>query len=353
MGQRKSARDTGLTGSLKDFGLTDLFQILGQQQKTGVLNLKDDKKAIVQVLFDRGMIVGVSFPAEKGEETPLGKRLIRGGLLSPENWKKAYEQHKEELISIERILVKNGMIRNEDLTAVVRLLTFETIYNLFKWKGGTFRFEAVEVYYDPNFVEPLNAEYLLLDVLRMVDEWPLLAKRIPAFTMILQKVAPLATLDVLTGTPWEKKRSFQMEGIYELVNGIRTVNEIIDLSFVGEFDTCKNLIDMMDAGVIEPTAIEAGAEKKKRFQVTQHLLDVGTYLAVIILGVFIVLQFTITRWDGFPFSPGERKVWLMVQDNLLKIQQEKISNAREVFFIETSRYPKNPAEMVKKGLLPR
>jgi hypothetical protein len=33
----------GLTGSLKEFGLTDLFQVLGQQQKTGVLNLQGDE----------------------------------------------------------------------------------------------------------------------------------------------------------------------------------------------------------------------------------------------------------------------------------------------------------------------
>ncbi|MDP3039714.1 MAG: DUF4388 domain-containing protein [Deltaproteobacteria bacterium] len=353
MGRHKSAKDAGLTGSLKDFGLTDLFQILGQQQKTGILNLQENKKGIIQVQFDKGMIVGVAFPSEASEETSLGRRLIQGRLLSPDKWKRAYQQHKEELISIERALIKSEMIRTEDLIAVMRLLTFETIYNLFKWKGGAFWFDAREVYYDSKLVEPLQAEYLLLDVLRMVDEWPLLAKRIPNFAMVMQKVDPLVTLEALTGTSWEKSRSFQMELIYDLVNGLHTVKEIIDLSFVGEFDTCKNLIELMDAGLIDPVPISAEVKKKRGIQVAQHLLDAGVYLTVFILGFLLIFQLTATRREGFPLSENEWKALGMAQDYLRKIEKEKMANAREVFFLEMNRYPANPAEMVKRGLLPR
>ena len=143
------------------------------------------------------------------------------------------------------------MITKEDLSAALRLLTFDTIYGLFKWQGGTFRFETKPVSYDQEFVEPLNSEYLLLDVLRMVDEWPMIAERLPSFDMVLQKINPMATLDILAGTPWEKSRTFQMEVIYDLIDGQRAIKEIIDLSFVEEFETCKNLINLMDAGLIE------------------------------------------------------------------------------------------------------
>lgn len=351
-GRRNKGRDLGLTGLLKDFGLTDLFQLLGQQQKTGVLELREDKK-VVQVLFDRGMIVGPAFPSETPEESPLGNILIRKGLLAPEKWKKAYDQHKEELISIERVLVKSGTVRNEDLAAFLKLLTFETVYSLFKWKGGSFRFETKQVFYDANFIEPLNAEYVLLDVLRMVDEWPVLAERLPTFEVVLQKVNAMATLDVLAGTPWEKKRTFQTEAIYGLVDGRRTVKEIIDLSFLGEFDTCKNLIFLMDAGLIEPTAISVGGKKRRGIQVNKHLLDAGAYLLVSVLVLFLIFQLAANRWESFPLSQGERKGWLTSQEPLRKIEGLKAKNAREVFFLEENRYPADPSEMVKRGLLPR
>ena len=332
--------------------MTDLFQLLGQQQKTGTLNLKGERK-VIQVFFDKGLIVGATFPAKTAEENPLGERLIRGGLLSPGNWQKARDQQKEELLSIGQILVKNSMVRKEDITAVLRLLSFEAIYSLFKWKGGTFWFDAKPVYYDPNFVEPLNAEYLLLDVLRMVDEWPLLEKRFPAFEMVLQKVNSLNTLDVLSGTPWEENRSFQMEVIYDLVNGQRTVQEIIDLSFVGEFDTCKNLIILMDAGVVEPALISATNKKGKGIQVSKYLLSSGAYLLLSVLAFFLIYQLANARWNRFPLSQEEWRGWQALHGSFKGIEDAKTGNAREVFFVEENRYPKNLNEMRERGLLAR
>jgi hypothetical protein len=75
---------------------------------------------------------------------------------------------------------------------------------------------------------------------------------------------PTATLDELTGTLWENKRMIQMDVLYDLVDGRRTIQEIIDLSFMGEFDACKNLLVIMDAGMIEPVIAEATTDKKKK-----------------------------------------------------------------------------------------
>ena len=350
MDQSKRRKGAGLTGSLKDFGLTDLFQLLGQQQKTGVLNLQEKKGRIVQVRFDKGMIVGVVLPSEKEEENSFGKRLIQGKLLSPEKWKKAFQLHKEELLSIESALLKSEVIRKEDLSAALRLHTFETIYNLFKWQEGTFWFEAREGNYDSTLLEPLNPEYLLLDLLRMVDEWPFLAKRLPTFGWVMQKVNPLATLEVLTGSVWEKNRSFQMEAIYDLVNGLHTVQDIIELSFVGEFDTCKNLIQLMDAGLIEPVPMQTKGGKGRKIRIGQHLLDGGIYLLVLILGFLLMVQFAANRRENFPFNPMERKAWAVTQEYFRKIEGEQMVNAREIFFLEMNRYPANADELVKNKL---
>lgn len=344
-------KEAGLTGSLKDFGLAELLQILGQQQKTGILTILGEKQEAVQILFDKGFIVGTLFPGENGPETSLAKRLISGGLITPDNWKKVYEQHQEELISIEQVLLKNELIRREDLSAVLRLLIMETIYNLFKWPRGKFQFTAQEVYFEHTLIEPLNTEYLLLDVLRMIDEWPLLAKRLPSFNIIFQKVNPLATLDVLGGTPWEKRRSFQMEVIYELVNGVRTVNEIINLSFIGEFDTCKNLVDLMDVGLIEPIAT-GEREKKKRLIWGGYLQKGIVYLLCVGWALFLVNQIITNRSLSFPASPAEEKMKEITQTYVAAINKDRIMRAREVFVLEEDRLPQDLTELVKKRLLP-
>jgi hypothetical protein len=332
--------------------LTDLFQLLGQQQKTGVLNLQDEKMSL-QILFDNGRIVGIVFPAETAESSSLGKRLVRGGLLTPENWKKAFAQHREELVSIETLLLKNQFVRNEDLAAVLRLLISETVYNLFKWKGGTFRFESREVAYDPNLLDPINAEFLLLDVLRMVDEWPLLADRLPNSKMVLRKVNEVATLEILAGSAWADKRSFQMEAIYELVNGQRTIGDIVDQGFVGEFETSKNLITLMDAGVIEPTGVNTISERRNGHRSRKLLLNAGGYLLLGALTFLLIFQLTWVRGKTFPFSPREYEGWVGIQETLEKIEEGKRAHAGEVFFLEKNRYPRDKGELIKNGLLTR
>jgi hypothetical protein len=354
LGRRKKESNVNLTGSLKDFGLTDIFPLIGQQQKTGVLTLQEGTKAkrVVQILFDKGMIVGTAFPAEPPDEPPLAKRLIRGGVLSVEKWKKAYNQQKEELVSIENALLNTGMVVKEDLVAALRLLTFETFYDLFKWKGGIFRFETKEVSYDHNFIEPIPSEHLLLDVLRMVDEWPMIAERIPTFDIVLKKSDSKATLDELTGTPWEKKRMVQMDVLYNFIDGRRTVHEIIDLSFIGEFDACKNLLVLMDAGMIEPVPLGASPDKEKMKRAPGRVRDLTAYLLVGLLASFLTFQLSITRWADFPFTQKEREKLQEIQAPLRKVESMKTMNAREVFFLEEDRYPANPSELVNKDLLP-
>lgn len=299
------------------------------------------------------MIVGTAFPSESPDDPPLARRFIRGGVLSPEKWKEAFDQQKEQLVNVENALLNTGMVVREDLIAVIRLLTFETIYGLFKWEEGIFHFETKAISYDPDLVEPLASEYLLLDVLRMVDEWPLLAERIPTFDMVLNKSNPVATLDELAGTSWEKKRTVEMDVLYELVDGRRTIQEIIDLSFIGEFDTCKNLIILIDAGLVQPVSIGANIEKGVKPKAPRYLKAAGAYLVIGALAIFLVFQLGINRRSHFPFSSEELQRWRAVRDYLQKIEKLKDMNARDVFFLEENRYPASPSEMVKKGLLTR
>jgi hypothetical protein len=334
--------------------LTDLFQVLGQQRKTGILNLEGDKK-VVQVLFDKGQIVGVAFPGESGEETALGRRLIRGRVISAENWHRAYKQHKDNLVGLEKMLVSNGMVTKEDLTAALRLLVVDTIYGIFKWRGGSFRFETKPVSYDHEFVEPMNSEFLLLDVLRMVDEWPMIAERLPSFDIVLQKTDPMATLDALVGTPWEKNRTFQMDVIYDLIDGQRSISEIIELAFVEEFETCKSLILLMDAGLVESTSIKAkkARREKRKFQGAKYLGNAAAFLLVVIFALLLFSQFAATRLVDFPLTDGERQALHTVRDSVSKVHDLKIKNAAQVFFLEENRYAKNLSEMRERGLLPR
>ena len=47
---------SALQGNLKDFGIADVFQLIGQQRKSGTLEFSSRVKR-VEILFDRGAVL--------------------------------------------------------------------------------------------------------------------------------------------------------------------------------------------------------------------------------------------------------------------------------------------------------
>jgi hypothetical protein len=186
----------------------------------------------------------------------------------------------------------------------------------------------------------------------MVDEWPLLADRIPTPQMVLRKINETGTLELLAGTAWADRRSFQMEVIYELINGQRTIAEIIDQSFVGEFETCKNLITLMDAGLIEPVGVTPLRDRRNGGRPSQTLKKAGGFLLLGGLALALGLQFAAVRGKTFPLSPREYEGWKTLRRPAEITAAKQKENAAEVFWIEKNRYPADPSELVRNGLIP-
>ena len=69
----------GLSGNLVDFGIADVFQLIGQQRKTGLLELRT-RGAEATLVFDGGSVVA-ALPAGDGDVDALSDKLVRCGLL--------------------------------------------------------------------------------------------------------------------------------------------------------------------------------------------------------------------------------------------------------------------------------
>ena len=72
-----------LRGNLKDFGIAEVFQLIGQQRKTGKLEITGGGGLEVSLTFDEGAVVWAS-PVSRREYEVLGQRLVRCGLLTQE-----------------------------------------------------------------------------------------------------------------------------------------------------------------------------------------------------------------------------------------------------------------------------
>src|SRR2546427_13003343 len=84
-----------LEGTIKDFGLPDIFQLIGLQRKTGILTLNNEKDNVT-VTFENGMVV-MAHQTSKRLEDRLGNLLVKQGKLTKELRPEALETPKAPL----------------------------------------------------------------------------------------------------------------------------------------------------------------------------------------------------------------------------------------------------------------
>ena len=144
-----------LSGTLKDFGIADILQLIGHQTKTGKLVLKNGPEE-VDVLFVEGNVVFATDNARQ-KESLLGSMLLRAELLSDDKLEEALLLQKRSLKRLGDVLLEQNYLAPEDLAQVMRLQTTETLYKLFSWKSGTYEFEQEELEGFKSGFEPVRA----------------------------------------------------------------------------------------------------------------------------------------------------------------------------------------------------
>src|SRR5947207_5772571 len=175
-----------LEGTLKDFSLADIFQLIGLQRKTGVLTLRS-KDDTVTVTFLDGKVVGADSLSHRLENR-LGSVLIKSGLLTQDQLSHALAIQKETLRRLGFVLTHYGIISADALKQAIQLQILQIVYRLFRWKDGEYHFsQETTIEYDRDNVVPVSAESILMEGARMIDEWPIIEKRIRSYDMVFRK----------------------------------------------------------------------------------------------------------------------------------------------------------------------
>jgi hypothetical protein len=270
-----------LEGTLKDFSLADIFQLIGLQRKTGVLTLraKDDT---VTVTFLDGKVVGADSLSHRLENR-LGHVLIRSELLTQDQLNRALEIQKETLQRLGFILVHYGIISVDALKQALQLQVLQIVFRLFRWKDGDYHFsQETTIEYDRDYVVPVSAESILMEGARMIDEWPIIEKRIRSYDMVFRKKltdqeivvvgaeeADEVDFDGSDSTSMRRRRqiisdkiriSREEKTIYDLVDGTISVRDVMEMSKFSEFDTAKALYELLTRDLIEEVRGSAAAE---------------------------------------------------------------------------------------------
>ncbi len=261
-----------LEGTLRDFSLADILQLISLQHKTGLLTVRGPADTVTLGFLD-GMMVSAESSAQR-LDTRLGTVLVKTRRLTAEGLARALEMQAQTLQRLGFILLKNGFCSAQDLRDGLDIQIKRIAYGLFRWTDGDYVFEQTEhVDYDAESTTPIAVERLLMEGARMIDEWPIVEKVVWSLDIVYQRVPvaqpviPAEDEDEVEGvedsTLAKRAREKRLDpirvsraewSVYELVDGQRSVGEINEMAFLSEFDGCKACFDLVSRELIEESA---------------------------------------------------------------------------------------------------
>ncbi len=259
-----------LEGTLSDFGLADIFQLISIQLKSGVLTLSSGDEKVL-VYFRKGKVINADASGGEGENR-IGNVWVRTGRLTSGQLEEALKVQQETFQQLGHVVVNLGFLEEEELRQSLEMQVNETIYRLFRWTEGEYHFDqdADIVGMDGGF-PPLSCEGILMEGVRMLDEWPIVESRIASREMVFKKLRPGSKVQVVEdGTEIDRMddgalRELLGPGyrpdefvplttkesvVYEKIDGKRSVQAIVDSVSLYEFDACKSLYDMAERAII-------------------------------------------------------------------------------------------------------
>ena len=147
------------------------------------------------------------------------------------------------------------------------------MFKVFRWRDGHYNFNATDsVDFDRENFSPMSADFILMEGIRMVDEWPIIEKKIPSFDIVFRTVVDPSMIEVGGGGGGrgQARRRQLLEqdpplrrGRAHLPEGRRRCGRCRPSSTPRasrEFDVCRILYDLLNRNIVAPAG--KGATRK-------------------------------------------------------------------------------------------
>lgn len=226
-----------LEGTLDAFSLPDIFQLLSFTKKTGTLHLRRDA-AHGAVHLREGAVTGARADVSRQE---LSRRLLGAGLVDDEALAAAAEDlAQDETLSLAQLLAEKGGLDVEQVKAVAAEQATDAVFSLLRWADGEFAFVVDEA--DPDDLgAALPVDQVVTEGQRRLAAWAELVEQVPAPDAVVT-VNPVPAGEVTaTSDEWS---------LLSLVDGRRTVADLVALSGRGEYAVVSALSGLVGRGLL-------------------------------------------------------------------------------------------------------
>ncbi len=230
-----------LAGSLNEFALPDVFALLASTRKTGVLNLTGAETD------GRVWIVGgqLAYAVADVTRSQLAARLLHSGEVEPADVAAlVHAQAAGNGMQMSAALAGVG-VQVDRATGLLYDQVVDAAFDMSRWNGGDFAFDAAPAGDVPESTPTFAAETVMSAVRSRMTEWEGIVATLPSPASVLRAVPRPPTRDgaiQILPEQWE---------VLTLIDGIRTVGDIIQLTGQGQFVVAKLLSALVDAALVE------------------------------------------------------------------------------------------------------
>ncbi len=350
----------GLEGTLKVFSLTEIFQMLGLQRKTGVLTVEGDDDTIT-ISFLGGSVVAAESAARRLDNR-LGNLLLRAGYVTQEQLDHVLAIQKDSRQRMGFLLVREGLVEPGELREALRLQISRIVYSAFRWPDGRFHFtQEGTVDYDADHMAPVATENVLMEAAQIVDEWPLLEKRVGDLSTVYRRAPGVENLKVVANqknAPEGTLSASRAEAeTWRWIDGRRSVADIMERAFLSDFEVLKGTVDLSSRNLIEVGRVEEELpEPLPELEVPAPSAapagrSLGLWAALVVLAGLSAYLVPRNPANLFLRRPGEIRESADLAKAISLNRAVAIERAVRVFYDATGRYPRSLEDLVISGIV--
>ncbi len=228
-----------IQGDFATMPLPDLLQWLAISQKTGILLLQRGE-IVKEIYFCQGKIVA---SASNDPREYFGQFLLSYGKIDEEDLMRAFIKQGETGIKLGRILVMEGLLSEDEVQRFLRIKAEESIYDLFLWQAGTFKFYNDAPAQDSHVAIRMDVTSILMEGTRRADEWGRIRKIFPTPQTVLRILPENLTRSILSDPLYNR--------MVQLLDAPRRISDLSLMFHASDFAVSKTLYDMYQMGILD------------------------------------------------------------------------------------------------------
>jgi hypothetical protein len=162
-------------------------------------------------------------------------------------------------------LIRERLVSPEDLRDALRLQISRIVFSAFRWGDGRFRFsQDAPIDYDADHMSPVSTESVLMEAAQMLDEWPLIQKKVPSMRRVYKRAPGVEGLHLvpagstLAGEGTLSVTRAEAE-VWKWIDGRHSVSDILERAFVSDFEGYKAFGELIDRHLL----VEGPAEPER------------------------------------------------------------------------------------------